>query len=81
MKGSDGWDPKSFYDENNRLGAVQVSLEGNTLSWNGYNKAICYLVFCNGTFYKETTETTLTVEDANAEYTVKAVNKYGVLGE
>ena len=59
-----------------------VSLNGTTLSWDARYKAICYLIFkADGSFEGQTTDTSFTVSDADATYTVKAANKYGALSE
>lgn len=51
-------------------------------SWDARYKAICYLIFkADGSFEGQTTDTSFTVSDADATYTVKAANKYGTLSE
>ncbi len=77
---TDNWDPKSYY-ETDKLPAITPALDGNVLIWDGLNKAICYLVFHNGKFVAQTAETTYSVSDNGGTWTVRAVNKYGSLGE
>lgn len=77
----DGWNPKAFYTTEKLPAVENVNTYGTTLSWNGMNKAICYLVFEDGKFIGQTTETTMEVNATGGTYTVKAVNKYGSLSD
>lgn len=77
----DGWNPKAFYTSEKLPAVENINLYGTTLSWDGMNKAICYLVFDNGEFIGQTTETTMEVDVNGENYTVKAVNKYGSLSD
>ncbi len=77
----DGWNPKAFYTTEKLPAVENINLYGTTLSWDGMNKAICYLVFDNGKFIGQTTETTMEVDVNGENYTVKAVNKYGSLSD
>lgn len=77
----DGWNPKAFYTTEKLPAVENINLYGTTLSWDGMNKAICYLVFDNGEFIGQTTETTMEVDVNGENYTVKAVNKYGSLSD
>ena len=80
VNGSDGWNPKKFMEQLET--PENVSLNGTTLSWDARYKAICYLIFkADGSFEGQTTDTSFTVSDADATYTVKAANKYGTLSE
>ena len=81
IMGADGWDPKSFYTTEELPAVENISIYGTTLSWDGQNKAICYLVFEDGEFVGQTTETTMEVNANGGDYTVKAVNKYGSLSD
>lgn len=78
IKGTDGWNPQRFAEE---LAAPDnVTLTGNSLSWDARYRAICYLIFKrDGTFVGQTKSTAITVDDEDAEYSVKSVNKYGSL--
>lgn len=77
----DGWNPKSFYTSEKLPAVENINLYGTTLSWDGQNKAICYLVFEDGKFIGQTAETTMEVDANGGDYTVKAVNKYGSLSD
>lgn len=79
IKGGDGWNPKKFAE---KIAAPDhIALNGTTLSWDARYKAICYLIFkTDGEFVAQTTETSLEVDDADATYVVKSVNKYGSVG-
>lgn len=81
VMGEDGWNPKSFYTDEKLPAVTNIQLDGSSLSWDGQNKAICYLVFKDGVFVGQTTETTFEVDGTSSTYTVKAVNKYGSLSE
>lgn len=81
IMGTDGWNPKSFYTTEELPAVENVSIYGTTLSWDGQNKAICYLVFEDDEFIGQTTETTMEVDANGGDYTVKAVNKYGSLSD
>lgn len=76
----DGWDPKAFAEK--AAAPANVKLEGNKLTWNAANRAICYLVFKeDGTFVAQTETNSLTVADADAKYTVRSANAYGSLSK
>lgn len=81
VKGDDGWDPKSYYTTEKLPAVENVSIYGTTLSWDGQNKAICYLIFEDGVYVGQTTETSYEVNANGGTYTVKSVNKYGCLSD
>lgn len=81
VMGDDAWNPKSWYTDEKLPAITNVAIDGTTLTWDGQNKAICYLVFRDGVFVGESTETTFAVPSADGVYTVKSVNKYGCLSE
>ncbi len=73
------WDP-TYYTE--QASAPQnVTLEGNTLSWDNSNYVYCWAIVKDGSVIDFTTEPTYEVEDANATYAVRAANEMGGLGE
>lgn len=77
----DGWDPRSYYTDKHLPAPAHVALDGTTLTWDGLNRAVCYLVFRDGVLLGQTTETTYTVPSADGTYTVRAANKYGNLSD
>ena len=78
LGGEDGWEPAKMTEQ---MAATTATISGNTLSWNAVENALGYVVYKNGEFLANTTETTLDVADAaNAEYTVAAANEMGGLG-
>ena len=73
------WDP-TYYTE--QASAPQnVTLEGNTLSWDNSNYVYCWAIVKDGSVIDFTTEPTYEVDDANATYAVRAANEMGGLGE
>jgi pectin methylesterase-like acyl-CoA thioesterase/methionine-rich copper-binding protein CopC len=76
--GDDNWQPDLMCEA---CDAPVVTLAGSKLSWNAVPYAICYVVTCNGRVVAFTTDTELTVgnADAGAAYSVQAVNEFGGL--
>ena len=73
------WDP-TYYTE--QASAPQnVTLEGNTLSWDNSNYVYCWAIVKDGSVIDFTTEPTYEVDDASATYAVRAANEMGGLGE
>ena len=60
---------------------INLELNGNTLSWAANDNAIAWAVFKNGVFAGLSTDATYTVDDASAQYSVRAANEMGGLGE
>jgi len=60
---------------------INLELNGNTLSWAANDNAIAWAVFKNGVFVSLTTEAAYTVDDTSAQYSVRAANEMGGLGE
>lgn len=81
LKGTDNWDPKSMLTVPGKVSGV--ALDSNTLSWTAVQGANGYIVFENGKYVGQSKTNALTMEKANssATYTVKAVTKYGMVGE
>ena len=49
-----------------------------TLSWNAIDGAAGYLIFVNGVYFAQTTETSVSVTTAaDGVYTVRGVGQYG----
>lgn len=79
----DGWNPKEFYASVPEVVKSSIKLNGTTLSWEGSNTAICYLVFklVDGKwqYIANTTDSSYEVDDARGTYDVRASNRYGSL--
>ena len=73
------WNP-TYYTE--QASAPQnVTLAGNTLSWDNSNYVYCWAIVKDGSVIDFTTEPTYEVDDATATYAVRAANEMGGLGE
>ncbi len=77
LGGTDSWLPT---EECVTLSAPTLSMTGTTLSWDVIDDARCYVVFKNGQYLTNTTETTLNAAD-DGVYTVRAANLNGGMGE
>ncbi len=77
--GSDGWAPDV---EAATISARQLSANGNKLSWNDDENALCYFIFCDGKYVANTTQSSYTMNNGNTNsiYTVRAANGMGGLG-
>lgn len=62
------------------LVAPMVSLSGTTLSWTAVDDVRCYVVFKDGEYLTNQTETSIALT-APGQYTVRAANFVGGLGE
>jgi hypothetical protein len=64
------------------VSAPAVTLSNGTLTWNGNDSALCWIVFKAGKFYKCVTEPlcALAASDANTKFFVRAANAMGGLG-
>ena len=60
---------------------TNVTLTGNTLSWDNSKYAYCWAVVKNGSVVDFTTETTYTVDDTSAKWALRGANEMGGLGE
>ena len=60
---------------------INLELNGNTLSWAANDNAIAWAVFKNGVFAGLSTDASYTVDDTSAQYSVRAANEMGGLGE
>ena len=78
IKANDGWDPQSFYK---KLASPQVMVSQGMLSWEDNKEAVCYLIFKNGQYHGKTTQTTFAIDEENATFEVKAVNRFGSLSK
>lgn len=77
----DGWNPRAFFETVLKPGNLRM--QGNILSWDASDYAICYAVYKNGRVLAFTSVTSY--EDASATdtdvYNIRPVNEYGSLGE
>lgn len=79
---TDGWNPKQ-YIETPLPAPANITMNGNELTWDDVSGAAGYLVFMNGNYAGQTTDTavTLTNTDEGNIYTVKTVSQYGTISE
>lgn len=84
MGGDDDWDPASLAEQ--APAPSNVSIDGNTLSWDDNDYVLCWAVCKNGKVIAFTSEPVYTVEPevgarAAVVYSVRAANEMGGLGE
>lgn len=79
MGGNDGWDPTEYTLQVAAPSSALIS--GNELSWSQDASALCYVVFKNGVYYGNYTESQCTIDDPSATWTIRAANACGGLGE
>ena len=73
------WDPAALAAQ---AGApTNVTLDGNTLTWDAPDAVPFWAVLKNGQIMTVTTEPSYTVDDPSAEYSVRAANAMGGFGE
>ena len=60
---------------------TDVTLSGTTLSWTGSDYALLYAIVKDGQVIDFTLDTEYIVDDASAEYTIRAANERGGLNE
>lgn len=79
---ANSWNPKE-YMETPLTAPTNVNLSGNELSWDAVSGAAGYLIFMNGNYAGQTTDTTVTLTntDEGNIYTVKTVCQYGTVSE
>ena len=79
---ANSWNPKE-YMETPLATPANVNLSGNELSWDAVSGAAGYLIFMNGNYAGQTTDTTVTLTntDEGNIYTVKTVCQYGTVSE
>lgn len=79
---ANSWNPKE-YMETPLAAPTNVNLSGNELSWDAVSGASGYLIFMNGNYAGQTTDTTVTLTntDEGNIYTVKTVCQYGTVSE
>lgn len=84
MGGDDDWDPASIAEQ--APAPSNVTIDGNTLTWDDNDYVLCWAVCKNGKVIGFTTEPSYTVEPevgarTAAVYSVRASNEMGGLGE
>ena len=77
LGGTDSWLPT---EETVTVAAPVVTVKDKTLSWEDSDDARCYVIFCDGEYVTNQTETTFTIT-TDGKYTVRAANVNGGLGE
>lgn len=75
-------EPERVYG-NSLAAPTNVNLSGNTLTWDAVSGAAGYLIFMNGNYAGQTTDTTVTLTNTDESniYTVKTVSQYGTVSE
>lgn len=73
------WDPTLLTEQ--APAPKNVVLSGNTLTWDNSDYAFCWAIVKDGNVIAFTTEPTYTVDDATVEWSVRAANEMGGLGE
>lgn len=79
MGQDDDWDPTALTEQ---AGAPEnVKIAGNDITWDNSNYVFCWAVCKDGKVVDFTVEPAYTVDDASAEWSVRAANEMGGLGE
>ena len=79
MGQDDDWDPTALTEQ---AGAPEnVKIAGNDITWDNSNYVFCWAVCKDGKVVDFTVEPVYTVDDASAEWSVRAANEMGGLGE
>lgn len=73
------WDPTIYTEQ--ASAPKNVKYTATTLTWDDDDYALLYAVCKNGKVVGFTTESTYTIDDATAEWSVRAANEMGGLGE
>lgn len=79
MGGNDDWDPTEATEQASV--PTRVKIENNTLMWDNNDYILCWAIVKNGEIIAFTTEPSYTIDDATAQYAVRAANEMGGLGE
>lgn len=77
LGGDSNWDPRALALQVN---VSNAKLNGNTLSWDNNDYALCWVVFKNGEYYANPTTNSIALTESGT-YTVRAANSMGGLGE
>ncbi len=76
LGGTDSWLPT---EQTVIISAPVITLSGNTISWSDVTDALCYVVFKDGEYVADITDTSYDVT-GDGVYTVRAANFCGGLG-
>lgn len=76
---TDNWEPQSLTEQ--ASAPENVNLAGNTLSWDANNYVLLWAVCKNGSVVGFTLKPQYTVDDATAQWSVRAANEMGGLGD
>lgn len=79
MGGDDGWNPTEATRQADA--PENVTLDGTTLTWDDNDGVLCWAVCKDGKVAGFTIQPTYTVDDTAAEYSVRAANEMGGLGD
>ncbi len=81
LSGSDYWNPREIMES--VAAPENVYLNGNTLSWDDVDYAMCYVIRQNDKVIGFTTETSYLLDEIieTDSYQVQAANEFGSLGE
>lgn len=79
MGQDDDWDPTALTEQ--ASAPENVTISDKTITWDDSNYVLCWVVFKNGKFVEATTTNSYEVDDASAEWSVRAANEMGGLGE
>lgn len=75
------WNPREFTEQAPNPTNVSLSISLNTLKWDNNDYALLWAVCKDGKAVAFTTEPIYTVDDVTAEWSVRAANEMGGLGE
>ena len=75
LGGTDGWLPTDYTQ---LTAAPKVTLSGKTLSWEADDQVRSYVIFKDGAYLTNTTETSYTVTE-DGIYTIRTANEMGGL--
>ena len=78
LGGTDSWLPTDYTTVTT---APTISLDGSTISWDAVADARCYVIFKDGEYLTNQTETSYNTNGAVGDYTVRAANEMGGLGD
>ena len=73
------WDPRQHTEQ--APVPTNVRLSGNAITWDNSDYVLCWAVVKDGKVVAFTTEPAYTVDDASAQWAVRAANEMGGLSE
>lgn len=81
MGQDDDWDPTAMTEQASAPANVKLNADNSIMTWDNSNYVLCWVVFKDGKYVAAVTEPTYTVDDTKAQWTVRAANEMGGLGE